>query len=330
METCAIDTSISRVEIDGFKFPLGAYPVEEMKPKAGYTLQFEPADGGEDDADWEEWPDRYVFDAVVSAERVEPLCRMLFALLPGRVYPILDVLGTDAYREIDPYIAYELVATERFVDNVRKFRDFLFEDGLVGFGAMSQEPFLYIFIDEHKIITIRAQVELKERIERTLQAFDLEQMEEPAGADAAAHEHRCALAIPEDRPEVLGPEEIVERLRDAWQLLLNVDPDSNVDDEGNSIGVTIWRCVARCERENAQPRYAEVLLRAASLREAEETAFDTIEALTPPESAWEDVVIVSSCRIKPELLKKLTKDQPKPDLRGKSGDALVCATWLNE
>src|SRR5262245_40912673 len=104
MVTCQADPSISRAELEGFKFPLGAYPVEPMKPKAGYSLHFEPADGGDEDADWEEWPDRYLFDIVISSDRVDSLCRMLFSLLPGRVYPILDVLGHDAFREIDPYI----------------------------------------------------------------------------------------------------------------------------------------------------------------------------------------------------------------------------------
>ncbi|CAG0967936.1 hypothetical protein PHYC_01086 [Phycisphaerales bacterium] len=329
METCKADPAIQRVEVEGFKFPLGAYPVEPMKPKAGYTLQFEPADGGEHDADWEEWPDRYVFDAVIPADRVEPLCRMLFSLLPGRIYPILDVLGNDAYREIDPYIAYDLIAAERFVDNVRKYRDFLFEDGLIGFGAMGEEPFYYVFVDEHKIITIRAQTDLKEKVEKVLQAFDLEVCEEPAGADAAAHEHRSVLLMPDDRPDLLGPDEIVERLRDQWQLLLNVDPDSNLDDEGKTLGATLWRCIARCERDAQPPKYAEVMLRAGSLRQAEETTFDAIEEISNPEEAWDDVIIVASIRVKPDQMPKL-KGAPKKAKGDRGGEARILAARFLE
>src|SRR5262249_25151279 len=142
MARSRVDKSIQRIEVDGVNFPLGVYPVEELKPRTGYTIHFEPADG--DDGEWEEWPDRYVFDIFVSATRVATLCRMLFSLLPGRVYPILDVLGQDEFREIDPYVAYELVSQERFLDAVRRYRDFFFEDGLVGFGAMSEEPFVYV------------------------------------------------------------------------------------------------------------------------------------------------------------------------------------------
>lgn len=322
MVTCQADSSVTRVSLGDFHFPLGAYPIEEMTPKAGYSLHFEPSDGGDDEGDWEEWPDRYVFDIVVSAERVEPLCRLLFAQFPGRVYPILDVMGHDAYREIDPYIAYELVGTDRFTDALRRFRDFFYEDGMCGFGAMSEEPFLYVFVDEHKIVTVRAEPTMKERLEKILQAFDLEQTENPAGADAAAHEHRNVLIMPKDRPELLGPEEIIERLRDDWQLLLNVDPDGNVDDAGKDIGTTLWRVVVRCEYEETPSKYAEFVLYAKSLREAENTALDEAETVTEGDDpACQDLVVVASDRLTAEQLKeypgKLKKVKPgAQDLAG--------------
>lgn len=326
MPYCKADPSIERQDLGGFKFPLGSYPIEAMTPKAGYTLQFEPADGGEEEGDWEEWPDRYIFDVVVSAERVEPLCRMLFAALPGRVYPILDILGHDAYREIDPYISYDLVGVDRFMDGLRRYRDFLFEDGMVGFGAMAEEPFLYVFVDEHKIVTIRAEPDLKERVERVLHAFDLEETKDPAGADAAAHEHRTVLVDPAKDPESLTPDEIVERLRDEWQLLLNVDPDGNVDDDGKPLGATLWRCILRCEIENKPSKYAEIILRAKSLREAEDTAIDALDRLAGDvASDLSDVFVVSSDRVKPEQVGPI-KTQSKPSKSG--GGAVIASRWL--
>jgi hypothetical protein len=329
MLTCKADPALVRHETDGFKFPLGAYPIEPLTPRPGYTLQFEPADGGDEEGDWEEWPDRYIFDAVVSADRVEPLCRMLFSLFPGRVYPILDMLGQDAYREIDPYISYDLIGTDRVTDALRRFRDFMFEDGLVGFGAMSEEPFFYVFVDEHKIVTIRAEPTLKERVEKVLRAFDLEEMEEPAGADAAAHEHRSVLLTPDRQPDLLGPDEIVERLRDEWQLILNIDPDTNVDDEGKPLGVTSWRCVLRCESDGRAPRYAEVLLRAGSLREAEETAFDAVGDLSKDDGEWEDVIVVSSDRVKPEQIGPIKTQAKKVKHAGGGEGSILGARWLD-
>ncbi len=319
MPTCHADKSIKRLAIGEFQFPLGVYPVEAASPQAGYVTEFEPADGG-DEADegeggWEEWPDRYVYDIVISAERLEPLCRRLFSLLPGRVFPILDVLGRDAHREIDPYISYQLLGLDRFVDAVRQYRDFFYEDGMCGFGAMSESPFVYLFIDEHKIATVRVEPAMKDRVEKLLAAFDLEPAErgrEPAGADSAAHEHRTVLIVPEDAPNVLGADEIVERLRDDWKLALNIDPETNVDEEGEALGVTPWRCLVRVQgprraRGTTPRRYAEILLHADCLRQAEETAFDATEAMLgeDDEEEFEDAQVVGADRMEPKAFAKL-------------------------
>lgn len=258
MRRAAIDPSIRRVEASGFAYPMGVYPIDPASapiPVPGYTEQFEQADGGEGPGaylgsagfdDWEEWPDRFVYDILLHPARVRPLCRALIAMLPGRVYPILDVLGTDAYREIDPHLAYELVGIERFYDGIREWDDWLFEDGLVGFGAMSVEPFFYFFLDEHKIVTVRVELTFKDRIEKLLAAFDLTVVEELKGVDSVEHEHRSVLAASADNPDLLSAEEIVERLRDAWGLQLNIDSTTNVDDDDNELGVTAWQCVVRC------------------------------------------------------------------------------------
>lgn len=311
MPRCKADPSIERVENDGFKFPLGVYPVEEMTPKAGYASFFEPADGGEDAeaaTEWEEWPDRYVFDIVVSAERVEPLCRMLFSLMPGRVYPILDVLGQDAYREIDPYISYDLIGLDRFLDDVREYRDLFYEDGMVGFGAMSEDPFMYVFVDEHKIVTVRVQPEYKERVEKILAAFDCEENPEPAGADSAAHEHRGVL-LSDRSADGMRFEEIVEALKDDWRLLLNVDADQNLDESGKDLGITPWRLVIRFDPEDrSMASYVEIALAAPNLREAEETGIDAAARLlgdVDPDTHQPS--IVASDRLSREQLTDLLK-----------------------
>ena len=257
--------------MSGFAFPLGVYPVDPIEPKSGYTTAFEPADdgseagggggGGESDdgpeglrglgglggggGEWEEWPDRYVFDILVSAARVEPLCRTLLSLLPGRVYPILDFLGQDEWREVDPYVSYDLLGMDRLMDTIRRFRGFFYEDGLVGFGAMSEEPFLYVFVDEHKVVTVRAEAGLKEKVEKVLAAFDLELLDELASADSVTHEHRSVLEAPSERPDLFVGDEIVELLRDEWRLVLNIDPESNIDEDGKELGMTGWRCILR-------------------------------------------------------------------------------------
>ncbi len=390
MARCRVDKQVERVEIEGFGFPLGVYPIEPMQPRPGYTVTFEPADGdgaggegggggasGEggfggigggggggrakgDEADapdnaggladagegaggvegeggegeggdWEEWPDRYVFDVLVPASRVESLCRTLFAMLPGRVFPIVDMLGQDEYREVDPYVAYELVGLEQFLDGVRRFNGFFFEDGLVGFGVMCEEPFIYIFIDEHKIVTVRVETALREKVESILAAFDLQEIDEIAGADAATHEHRGVLDSPDDRPDLLNAEEIVEYLRERWRLVLNIDPETNVNEEGEPVGVTGWRCLVRHDWEiplkeaeaarsahqtGRRPevgRYAEVFLTAGCYREAEDLALAEFKSMLSPSlrKIWEqdeeapDVpVLVAADRLRPDHFKE--------------------------
>lgn len=324
MSRCAVDSSLKRLVIGDFQFPLGVYPVEDMEPKPGYTMVFEPADG-DGDGEFEEWPDRYVFDIVMSHQRLEPFCRQLFSLFRGRVFPILDVLGRDDFREIDPYIAYDLIGMDRFLECLRRYRDFFYEDGLCGFGVMTEEPFFYAFVDEHKIVTIRAEPHMKERIEALLRAFDLEPREDPAGADATAHEHRGVLASTDEN--LLTFDQIVEDLRDEWRLLLNIDPTNNVDDEGKDLGNTIWHCVARFMGDEGRRKYAEVILAATTLEEAERMAMDAAEALPkapPPDDA--DLTLVAIDRVAPDRVGEL--QIPK----GESGDPepsrIISSRWL--
>lgn len=266
--------------------------------------------GGE--PEWEEWPDRYVFDILVPATRLEALVRSLLSLLPGRIYPILDFLGQDEWREVDPFVSYDLLGMDRFMDALRRFRGFFYEDGLVGFGAMSEEPFLYVFVDEHKVVTVRCETRLKEKVEGVMGAFDLEQTEEIHSADSATHEHRSVLEAPEDRADLLTAEEIVEVLRDDWRLVLNIDPDRNLDEEANELGITGWRCIVRYDPPTPEParpepkkgarkgaarakddddapaaiapppppsKYAEIFLTADSLNRATDLALEALEEL---------------------------------------------------
>jgi hypothetical protein len=268
-----------------------------------------------------------MFDALVDARRLPALVRTLTSLLPLRVYPILDVLGADEYREIDPYIAYDLVGLDRFLEGVRVFGTWLFEDGLVGFGAMSIEPFVYLFVDEHKIVTVRVQLDLKDQVEKILGAFDLKAVEEVKGADAVAHEHRTVLANPEEVPEAITGEEIVERLRHDWAMQLNVAGDTNVDDDGRDLGVTGWRCLARCLVDEGEPeRFAEVLLAADSLDNAEQLALGAVAPGDPEDPSWLEIDLIACDRVKPERFGELVGAEPGPIL-GSNGVVLV--RWLD-
>lgn len=271
------------------------------------------------DGEFEPWPDRYVWDINIRHSRLEALTRALLAIMPGRIYPILDVLGNDAYREVDPYMAVELVGQERLAEGLRRFRSFLFEDGLVGFGAMSEEPFVYVFIDEHKIVTVRAEVAMKERVDAVLEAFDLPQTAQLVGVDAATHEHRSVLHAPPDHPELLTAEEILEELQDLWNLELNLDPDTNLDEHGNDLGETGWRGLVRLVGNAGTVRYVESYLTADSLAAARDIAVEAAHELAQAEGDAEllgehdpvDVAVLTCDRLLPEEFDKVRASAAK-------------------
>lgn len=323
--------------MEGFSFPLGVYPVESLTPVPGYAVEFEPADG--DDEEVEEWPDRYVFEAVIAAPRIPQLFRSMLALLPARIYPILDVIGYDAYREIDPYISYELIGLDRYLDSIRRFGPMFFEDGWCGVGAMSDSPFLYVFLDEHKVLTVRCTEQHREQVEAVLKAFDLNLVDQPAAADFAAHEHRSVVLATLDRPDLMHFDEICDTLRDEWHLVLNVDPERNLDDQGQDLGITGWRCQLILHfATEPRTQYAEILLEAGSLNEADHLAQQAAERMLEGiDRICEDAKVLQADRLKnEELTLEASKARPrsagefvverKP--RGKPG--LILARWLHD
>ena len=321
MDGPILNNPAERIVMDGFAFPLGVYPVEPCHPKAGYTVEFEPADGGDAESDWEEWPDRYMFDIVVPAPRLPALVRSLLARLPARVFPILDILGQDAYREVDPYIAYDATPVDRFLDAVHRHKAWFFEDGLVGFGAMSEEPFLYIYVDEHKIVTVRAHSEICDEIEKTLDAFDLTTVPELAGADAAAHEHRGVLMIEDGGP---SEEQILEELLVSWRLQLNVDRETNVDDAGADLGVTGWRCLVRVVHGD-EAIYGDVWLRAGCYDEAEALSIGALadaHSIDPMETEIAPLVIIAD-RLSPEAFSASLADLGAPAPSADDGPGVI-------
>jgi hypothetical protein len=314
-----LESELKRMEVDGFSFPLGVSPVEPKALTPGYIMEFESADGAAPGGgaeswagdEWEEWPDRFMFDIVAPYKRLRSLCLMLFDLLPGRVYPILDVLGRDAYREVDPYLAYEPVGIEKFYDAMRQFGEWLYEDGLVGFGAMSLDPFFYVFIDEHKVVTVRAAIDLKERVEKILSAFELTVVPKLDSVDGMEHEHRSVLRAPPDRPELLSGDDILDRLRESWKLELNIDRQKNVDEEGNELGITPWQCLVHCESAAGEQgdRWAEVILCADNLETAERLAEEAVtEQPAKKKIEWAEIDVARSDRLMPDDLLKVLKN----------------------
>jgi hypothetical protein len=175
---------------------------------------------------------------------------------------------------------------------------------------------------------VRVEAALKDKVEAVLGAFELETVDEIMSADQVTHEHRAVLDSPDDRPDLLTEEEIVEILRDEWRLVLNIDGEINEDDEHHELGVTGWHCLVRCTEDGGTPaRYLDVVLTADCLRQAEELALNAAEELLPEGvEEWEEATVVASDRLLPERLTELCPASDSSKLLGEEG--IKTKRWL--
>jgi hypothetical protein len=313
---CASDPKLSRqAAANGFRYPLGCVPAENLEPREGYLVEFESSQ--------EEWPDCYMFDAVVSAEKVEPLVRDLLRLAPVRVTPILDVRGDDAYREIDPYLGVEEIHKQAVVDMLASARAFLLEDGHCGFGVVAEEPLFYLYVDDHKMVTVRVGLTDAAEVEEIFAAHDVPGDVEPIGVDAAAHDHLDTLWTDDNRRDLLDFYGMLDTLRYEWNLELNVDPATNVDDDGRRLGTSAWRVLLLLEptqspsgwRGGAAPRgeaggkYAEILLAADCLQAVDEL-IQQVGAQLP---GYRLADLVTADRIRPDELAQMLEQEVELD-----------------
>jgi hypothetical protein len=274
MRDFRLRSDLQRAVIGGFALPLGIDPGTMAAPVQGYTLAYTPGSGSrrgvengreggdedtagepigaaEDDAEGGDDPDTYVFHIVVSHEQLAPLVRSAFALLPEQVYGIVEIGSRDAYRSTDVYIGEEPISREEFIETWREFETLLLEDGTIGIGANSDEPFIEVFIDQWKGVAIHVPLDRREEVERVLHRLGLEEVPQTWGAggedeEGGGESHvRPVLDLQDEySPDI---DELLLLLRQRWRLELNVDPETNVDERGRNLGLTLWHAVVIVE-----------------------------------------------------------------------------------
>ncbi|MCP3902375.1 MAG: hypothetical protein GY715_01970 [Planctomycetes bacterium] len=293
MREYRLRSDIERVVIDGFALPLGFVPGDMDKlpvPTPGYTLDYVV---GEDDE-----PDTYSFYVVTSHEQLARLIERVFELLPDEVHGIVEIGSRDAYRSLDVYLAEETIRIEEFLDGWHRFESFLLEDGSIGSGANSEEPFVEVFLDQWKGLSIHIPVGLREEVEAILASFSLGEVAQtwPALDDDAANEAlRVRPVLAEEDAYSPGVDEMLLQLREAWRLELNIDREANLDDSGRELGHTLWHAmVIVCSAGRpTMEAYASVWATVDSLAGMEELVEAAIETL----SGWELVTIYTIDRI---------------------------------
>jgi hypothetical protein len=246
MEPFRLRTDLQRIVIDGFALPLGIAPGRIEVPTPGYTVGY--CSGRDDD------PDTYSFYVAVSHERVAPIVRRAMELLPDTVCGIVEITSRDAYRPIDVYIGQDDIPLRRFLTTWRRCEPVLLEDASIAAGANSEDPFVELFLDQWKGLSIIVPLSMRDDVESILEGFALDEVTQrwPVGAD------NPALEESQIRP-VLAPsgaggpdlDDVLTVLRREWRLELNVDPDTNVDEAGRKLGMTLWRALVGVQSRSA-------------------------------------------------------------------------------
>lgn len=275
MKEYRLREDLNRAVVNGYVMPLGLEPGDLGAPEPGYTIAYTP---GED-----EEPDSYSFHVTVSHDRLRPLLHRAFELLPQKLTPIVEVESTDAYRTVDVYLGSEPIGKAEFLDSWTWFEPFLLEDCYIGAGANSEEPFVEVFLDQWKRLSIHVPLSMRDAVEEILAAFDLEEAPElwPGGEDDESFNtavFRSVLEVADEYSPDL--DEMIHELRRAWRLELNVDPERNADESGRELGLTLWHAVAIVQGVDGDPdhgAYASAWITAGSLSEVGELLLDALE-----------------------------------------------------
>ncbi len=271
---------LQRLVLDGYALPLGVERLDAPPPMPGWVVEFVPGE--------EENPDTYAFQIAVSHERLRALLHALFEMLPGEVIPVVEIGSVDAYRSIDVYLGEGSLFIDDFLATWDEFEPILLEEVSIGVGATSEEPFLEIFVDAWKSVTVHCQVDLRDDVEAILERHGLVQVartwdEDAFEASAPSFAMREILVIEDEHSPDL--DELLLQLRDDWGLQLDVDPHSNVDDGGRELGHTLWHAIAMADPvDDARPggAYIGIWATARSLEEVE----DLVEAAVEGSGEW--------------------------------------------
>ena len=287
MREFRLGQNLERRSLGGYQLPLGVAETSLREPTQGYTVRYQ--EGADEE------PDTYVFHAVVSHDRLRPVVDAAFNLLPKEVNPVVEIGSRDAYRSVDIYLGEEPMPLVEFLRTWYEFEEVLLEDVTIGVGANAEDPWVDVFVDSWKGILISVPTEMREEVEAMLTTHGLQEVaetweEQPPNAreDSETLVTRDVLEIVDEHSPDL--DELLLVLRERWMLELNVDRETNVDEAGRHLGMTLWHAIVLAtssEGESDRGAYISVWMTAGSLAQAEELLEDAL--LDHPQWVFESV-----------------------------------------
>jgi len=290
MTAFSLRPDIERTVIDGFALALGIAPGDVTPPTVGYTIAYT---SGHDDE-----PDTYSFYVTVSHEQVAPIVEKVFSLLPEEVCAIVEISSRDAYRLTDVFLSHEEISKRDFLRTWDRWEPILLEDGSIAAGANGENPFVEVFVDQWKGVSIIVPLDMHDDVERLLVSAGLNEVQETW----ALGDENPALDNVQIRPVLADLDgmaadidDVLMELRHDWRMELNIDPDTNVDDAGRRLGLTLWHAILGVHRVGDTRQMADMSIwaTAGSLAQLEEL----IEAELEQSGEWLIAEVYSTDRI---------------------------------
>ncbi len=234
---------------------------------------------------------------------------------------IVEISSRDAYRQIDVFLSRDEIRFEDFEHAWKQWHDVLLEDGSIAAGANSEEPFVEVFLDQWKGLSIIVPLTMREQVEKMLRGFELEEVPQtwPIGEDnPGLDEVQIRPVIDACNGQPADIDDVLMALRREWQLDLNVDPDTNIDEAGRRLGLTLWHAVLGVEEhpEDGPPAVSDlsVWATAGSLHELE----GLIDEVLRSNDRWVAAEIYSTDRVaydeRPDELGDLRPKREQPEV----------------
>jgi len=232
-----IRTDISRVIQEGFEFPLGIEAVSSRPVHEGYSLDW--VEGGE------EGPDTFTFFVVLSHGRLSSFLMDLFKLLPERVSGIIEMGSRDAFRAVDIFLGERPISCDRFLETWQAFESIFLEDTSLAVGVNADAPFMEIFLDQDKRVTVHVEPGRREDIEVVLQSHGLSQQDSGMldMPESEFEQIQTRSILVEDPSLLCDIDQLLLVLRHEWALILDEDEDRNLDAGGRELGRTLWHSI---------------------------------------------------------------------------------------
>ncbi|MDG2423607.1 MAG: hypothetical protein P8M22_06495 [Phycisphaerales bacterium] len=236
-----IRPDLQRVTMDGFAYPLGVEVAPARPSREGYCMTWVEAEG--------DGPDTYTFLVVVSHERLKSLLTACFSLLPEQVAGIMEVGSRDAFRAVDVFLGASTVSIDRFRATWNRYEAIFLEDASLAVGVNTESPFMEVFLDQDKRVTIHVEPGAREDIESMLMKQGLKECDEQELMVAESELERTVVRpVMLDDPSLLcDVDQLLLALRHELELVLDEDQDRNLDASGRDLGRTLWHAIVLLE-----------------------------------------------------------------------------------